>query len=200
MIMSDLRRDTFRSMISRLDADSVDDIRSLLNDATGEMHDAFAGDGVASDDVHIGVYAQLRYENQEHTSEVRVDNGDLTEVGIEGLIERFHTQYEAEYTYRLDAAIDFVGLHLVATADVGKPNVIEQELGSDDATPAHKGSREVDFATDGTHTADLYDGAALTPGMTFDGPAIVEGQGTSVVVHPGCRALLDGFGNLRITI
>lgn len=202
MIMSDLRRDSFRTMVARLDEESLADIRSLVDDAETEIVAEFADDGVTASEVKIDLFAQLRYENQEHTTEVKLTGADLAPggLGLSGLIERFHAQYEAEYTYRLDASVDFVGLHVVATADVGKPDISEQPLGDDDATAAHTGSREVDFATDGTHNAALYDGGALRPGMTFDGPAIIEGQGTSVVIHPGCAVLMDGFGNLRISL
>ena len=201
MIMSDLRRDSFRTMVISLVEDSLPDIGALVDDAEADITAQFADDGVAVGDVNIDLFAQLRYENQEHTSEVKMTKSDLAAGGgIDGLIERFHAQYEAEYTYRLDAGVDFVGLHLVATADVGKPDITEQPLGDADTATAHAGSREVDFATDGKHDAALYDGSALRPGMSFDGPAIVEWQGTSVVIHPGCSAQMDGFGNLRISL
>lgn len=200
MIMSDLRRDIFRTMVTSLTEETMGTIRSTADDATDEVLRAFDDDEVDADAIKISYYAQLRYENQEHTTEVLVDVAELQPSGVAGIVERFHAQYEAEYTYRLDAGVEFVGLHLVAMADVGKPDIIEQPLGPNDATAAQTGTRSVDYATDGVHTATLYDGAALRPGMTFDGPAVVEGQGTSVVIHPGCSAQLDGFGNLRISL
>ena len=36
--------------------------------------------------------------------------------------------------------------------------------------------------------------------MTFAGPAIVEDSGTTVVVHPGNRVEVDGYGNIHIHI
>lgn len=200
MIMSDLRRDLFRTMVASLTEDSIGAIAGTVAEAETEIRRQFADDGVDPNEIDVVQYVQLRYENQEHTTEVRVESGDLSPAGLAGLIERFHAQYEAEYTYRLDAGVEFVGLHLVATADVGKPEIAEQSLGPGDASPARIGVRTVDFATDGVHPATLYDGGALRPGMTFSGPAVVEGQGTSVVIHPGCTADVDGFANLRITL
>ena len=60
--------------------------------------------------------------------------------------------------------------------------------------------RTVDYALEGLREAAIYDGAGLEPGMAFAGPAIVEDSGTTVVVHPGNRAEVDGFGNIHIHI
>ena len=200
MIMSDLRRDLFRTMVTSLGENTIGSIRSTMKAAEADVLAQFANDGVDEAEVTVEHYAQLRYENQEHTSEVELYSIDLSAVGIDGLIERFHKQYESEYTYRLDAGVEFVGLHVVATADVGKPDLVEQPTGSTDASSAKTGTRRVDYATDGEHEATLYDGAALTPGMSFDGPAVIEGAGTSVVVHPHCNVRVDGFENLHISI
>ncbi len=200
MIMSDLRRDLFRTLVVQLDAESLGDISAAFTAAEADVVAEFADDGVDPDAVTIERFAQLRYANQEHTTEVAVDESLLTTVGLDVLIERFHTQYEAEYTYRLDVGVEFVGLHLVATAAVDKPDLAEQPLGPADASGATTGSRSVDFATDGIHDADLYDRTLLAPGMTFEGPAIVEGGGTSVVVHPNATVSVDGYENLHINL
>jgi N-methylhydantoinase A len=48
-------------------------------------------------------------------------------------------------------------------------------------------------------TATIYDGTKLAPGHEgLIGPAVVEDPGTTIVVHPGNRAHIDGFGNLHI--
>ena len=48
--------------------------------------------------------------------------------------------------------------------------------------------------------AAIYDGEKLEPGMTFAGPAIVEDPGTTVVIHPGNRVEIDGYGNIHIQL
>ena len=39
---------------------------------------------------------------------------------IEAIRERFHTDYEREYTYRLAAPVELVCYHLIAIAEVDK--------------------------------------------------------------------------------
>jgi N-methylhydantoinase A len=65
---------------------------------------------------------------------------------------------------------------------------------------ASKGTRTVDYATEGIHEAQIYDGELLEPGASFSGPAIVETKGTTTVVHPGDEARVDELGNLLIVL
>lgn len=46
----------------------------------------------------------------------------------------------------------------------------------------------------------IYDRYGLAPGAAFDGPAVVEERESTIVVLPGCRAEVDDFGNLMVTL
>ncbi len=64
-----------------------------------------------------------------------------------------------------------------------------------------RASTELDYArNEGRHLAQIYDGDKLEPGMEFAGPAIIEDPGTTIVVHPGNRVAIDGYGNVIITL
>jgi len=39
---------------------------------------------------------------------------------------------------------------------------------------------------------------ALGPGACFEGPALIDGSDTTVVVPPGWSAAIDGWGNVRL--
>jgi N-methylhydantoinase A len=122
-----------------------------------------------------------------------VTDGRLAEIEA-----AFHETYEREYTYRLDAPVEMVGIHLVASAEVGKLTMRKREASGAKAEAALKGYRDVDYALEGVHKAAIYDGAKLEPGMSFSGPAIVEDSGSTVVVHPGNKVEVDGYGNIHI--
>ena len=132
-------------------------------------------------------YGNLRYENQEHSVEVLASRRrDRRGCDRAELADSFHGAYEREYTYRLDAPIEFVGVHVVAIAEVGKLAPAPLPMtGRRARRRAARAGASVDYATDGVHDADIYDGELLEPGMRFDGPAIVETKGSTVVVHPG---------------
>jgi len=92
-----------------------------------------------------------------------------------------------------------VGIHLVASAEVGKLEMRKTPATGTPAGAAQKGKRMVDYALEGRHMATLYDGANLESGMAFSGPAIAEDAGTTIVIHPDNQVKVDGYGNLHIT-
>jgi N-methylhydantoinase A len=197
MLMSDLRRDTFVTRLLRLDAEHAPAVDELLAEMTEAALAQFAPEGIGADQVRFLRYGNLRYENQEHGVEVPLPAGPVDAAAVAA---SFHELYEREYTYRLDAPVEFVGAHLVATAEVGKLEPALVPRTGRDPLDARKGVREVDYATEGVHEADIYDGDLLEPGMAFGGPAIVEGKGSTVVVHPGNRVAVDDYGNLVIDL
>jgi N-methylhydantoinase A len=200
MLMSDLRRDYFVTRLLGLTPDSAGQLGSLLDEVTGTSLRQFAQEGIAADKVRFLRFGNLRYENQEHGVEVALPDGEIEAASIDGIADAFHRSYEREYTYRLDAPVEFVGAHVVAIAEVGKLRPVPRPTTGRRLDEALKGSRDVDYATEGVHEAAVYTGELLEPGMGFEGPAIVETKGSTVVVHPGNQLTVDDYGNLIISI
>ncbi|MDB5962311.1 MAG: hypothetical protein JWP59_3605, partial [Massilia sp.] len=99
---------------------------------------------------------------------------------------------------RLNAPLEIVGFHIVATAEIGKLDLVELPVTGLTLSAAIKGKRMVDYALAGIHQATIYDSTKLEPGMTFEGPAIIEDPGTTIVIHPSNRVEIDRFGNTQI--
>lgn len=199
MMMSDLRRDFFVTQLADLTKGAGATIEDVFAEAETQAREAFKADGVDPSRVSFLRYGKFRYQNQEHTTEVLLDGG-ITDAALDTIAEDFRTAYEKEYTYRLDAPVEMVGIHLVARAEVGKIEMTPAPLGDSDASSAIKSKRTVDYALEGKHEADIYDGDKLMPGMEFDGPAIVEDSGTTIVIHPGNKVSVDAFRNIHIVL
>ncbi|WP_313195468.1 hydantoinase/oxoprolinase family protein [Shinella zoogloeoides] len=197
MMMSDLRRDYFVTRLADLKAGAATAIEALFAETEALAHRQFGEEGVDEAKVRFLRYGKFRYQNQEHTTEVLIE-GAITDASLAAIEAAFHETYEREYTYRLDAPVELVGIHLVASAEVGKLKMQEKPLSATPASAARKGERKVDYALEGVHPAAIYDGEKLEPGMAFTGPAIIEDPGTTIVIHPGNRVEIDGFGNIHI--
>ena len=203
MLMSDLRRDSFRTRIAPFDPDSQETLEAVADTVVESEQSAlaqFESEGVAADRVTMVRLAKLRYANQEHSVEVAMPSGPITHESLRTTVLGFHDAYEKEYTYRLAAPVEFVGLHLIATAEIGKLEPVHLPVDGRKLEEAVKGRRQVDFALQGVHDTDIYDGDALEPGMVFHGAAIVETAGATVVVEPGNQVTVDDYGNLVIAI
>jgi N-methylhydantoinase A/acetone carboxylase, beta subunit len=198
MMMSDLRRDYFVTRLADLRPGAAAGIEAVFAETEARARDQFRREGIEPEKVKFLRYGKFRYQNQEHTTEVLLDGGAITDERLADIEKAFHETYEREYTYRLDAPVEMVGIHVVAAAEVGKLVMTRREPTGTPAEIALKGRRKVDYALEGIHEAGIYDGTKLEPGMTFAGPAIVEDPGTTIVIHPGNRVEVDGYGNIHI--
>jgi N-methylhydantoinase A len=199
MMMSDLRRDYFVTRLATLDPGAASGIEAAFAASEEQARAQFAAEGIASGRLKLARFGKFRYQNQEHTVEVPLA-GRVTDASLSRIVADFHATYEKEYTYRLAAPVEMVGLHVIATAEVGKLTMKSAPEIAADGSAAVKGRRQVDYALEGVHEALIYDGTKLAPGMEFSGPAVVEDPGTTIVIHPGNRVHVDGFGNLHVTL
>jgi len=200
MLMSDLRRDFFVTRLINLRPENATKISSLLKEVEGTALNQFKSEKISARQVRFVRYGKFRYENQEHAVETQLPQGAIQAKTMAKIAEDFHAAYEREYTYRLDAPIEFVGVHLVAFAEVGKLKPTKLPKTGRKVAQAKKGQRKVDFALEGIHNSDIYDGHLLEPGMVFKGPAIIETSGTTMAVHPGNQVRIDDYGNVHITV
>jgi N-methylhydantoinase A len=200
MMMSDLRRDHFVTRLIEQNGSTVTALKALIEEAEARARAQFAGEGIAADKVTLVPFVKCRYQNQEHSVEVQFPGASVNESTVWTLFEKFHDVYQREYTYRLDAPVEIVGLHLVASAEVGKLELGEMPVTGAALSAARKGSRDVDYALEGVHRAEVYDADRLEPGMRFTGPAVIEDPGTTIVIHPGNPVTIDAWGNIHIAV
>jgi len=193
MLMSDLRRDSFVNRLLDFVPESLPAIQDLITEVKDAMVARFEAEGM---EAHYAVHGRFRYQNQEHSVEIMLPD----DLDMSAICENFHQTYEREYTYRLDAPVEFVGLHLVATAQVSKLEVEPVAKTGRTLEQTRKGHRSVDYLLDGMHETDIYDGDGFEPGMAFAGPAIIEQASSTTVVNPGQKVRVDDYGNLHISL
>lgn len=198
MLLSELRRDYFATRLLRFEPGEAPALTALLTEIAESARGQFQQEGIDPGHLCLQAFAKLRYENQEHHVEIEVPAGPIDGAAVGSIGAVFHAAYQREYTYRLDAPIELVGVHLIARADVGKLQPGKLPAAGHPLKSALKGRRDVDYALEGIHVADIYDGSLLEPGMSFGGPAVIETSGTTVLVHPGSRVSVDDYGNFHI--
>jgi N-methylhydantoinase A len=200
MLMSDLRRDYFVTRLVTLGEENAPRVDALLREIEALAAAQFAKEGIERAQIRFLRFGKLRYENQEHSVEVLLPEGEIDAAAVAAIADDFHRSYEREYTYRLDAPVEFVAAHVVAVAEVGKLEPAALPRTGRRLEEAVKARRSVDYATEGVHEADIYVGELLEPGMSFEGPAIVESRSSTVVVHPGNELAVDDYGNMTIEV
>lgn len=199
MLLSDLRRDYLQTQIIEL---STSEAIQQLNETFAELEETayqeFEAENIARSRVHFLRYGRLRYQNQEHSTEIDLPNEEISSNQIDDILEHFHTNYEREYTYRLNAPVELVTYHLIAIAEVDKLKPEKNHQSKNKVEDAIKGQREVDYLDDGIHQATLYNGDLLASGMSFVGPAIIEEAETTIVIPPAMHCRVDEYRNYQI--
>jgi len=117
----------------------------------------------------------------------------------EGDRERLAAEFVAEYerVYGAGSAWDGFPIELHTARVVASGKTVKPPLGTAAAerAPAEPAGERQVFLGDRELTATVYDGAALAPGQTLEGLAIVDDVDTTLLVPEGARLEIDGMRN-----
>lgn len=199
MLLSDLRRDYLKTQIVEFNSENAArQINDELNKMQAQALKEYESENIDASKVHFQRYGRCRYQNQEHSVEIMLPDGEINKKQLDVIVETFHSGYQKEYTYRLEAPAEMVTYHVVAIAEVDKLKPQKKAQTGRKLASAVKGTRDVDYIEAGILPATIYNGDFLEPGMKFTGPAIIEEAGTTIVIHPDMPCSVDDYGNYLI--
>jgi N-methylhydantoinase A len=139
--------------------------------------------------------ADLRYYGQ--AFEVRVPAGP-GEVDVEEVAGRFHDEHERLYGYcHRDDPVEWVNLRVSGIGPIRRPDPPVRPPGDGDPARARTGTRRVFF--DEWADVPVYARERLEPGDVLSGPAVIEEFGSTLPLHPGFTARVDGHDNVVVT-
>ncbi|RLM63593.1 hydantoinase/oxoprolinase family protein [Halorubrum sp. Atlit-8R] len=183
LLAADETRDAVRTRqapLAEVDPDAVDAVYEELTEGlSDEVSDPAAA--------RLEYAADCRYAGQSFELTVDVDRPfDPAAVG-----ERFAAAHESAYGYRADEPVELVNCRATATVPRTAPAV-----GVDaPEDPGPRTTREAVFP-DGARETPVYDRDRFPLGETVEGPVVVEGPESTVVVPPGWGVRLRGDGAL----
>lgn len=185
LLAAPLRQDRSQTVRAHLEAVDPADVESEYETLIGSALEEIG----SHENVETNRQADLRYRGQSH--ELTVDIGD--EFTPERAAERFHAAHERIRGYALDdEPIELVTIRATATAQTDEPEITHE---GDKKQP--KTTREAYF--DGAfHETPVYERGRLPSGETVEGPAILEGGQSTVVIPPGWRGDVDEHGTLEV--
>jgi len=197
MLAANPKADIVQTKIMRLGSSSAPVVEELFADLERQAAARVSGEATGAPELGLRRAVDMRYSGQEHTVRVPVEERP---VDLEAVERRFHEEHRRAYTFDLPGTpVEMVTFH--ATATVKLPVLEWRELEADGRTAeeASKGTRNVHFGEPGWLPARVYERRLLAPGLTVDGPAIVEEPASTTLVHRGQRLAVDRWGNLRIS-
>ena len=139
--------------------------------------------------------ADVRYLGQSFELTIPLTDAVLGDESGQGLRDRFQEHYRSVYGYTDEQAdIEILDIRTSAVGVTRKPPVAGAGPSSIAGGRA-PGRREV-FCDGQALEALVLDRDALTSGVAFSGPAVVEQYDTTTFVPPGFRVVVDAHGNL----
>ncbi|MEM1972735.1 MAG: hydantoinase/oxoprolinase family protein [Nitrososphaerota archaeon] len=198
MLTTDIRHDLVFTEIVRLDKrEQVQKINQNYEQLEERMISIFKEElGVGEVVVHR--YADMRYYGQEHTVKVPIPNMKIGEEEVRLIANRFHEYHEREYAFRLDGPIEIVNFHVVGEYKIKKFELKEIPQTADSPDDSLIGERRVYLNGDDL-TLSVYDKQRLSPGFSFDGPAIIEDPTSTILALKAQRVSVDKYGNVIIS-
>jgi N-methylhydantoinase A len=143
--------------------------------------------------------ADLRYEHQSFELTCPLGEGPLTAARLQALLSTFHGEHRRLYSYDLPAApVELVNLRVTAVGALPRRETRPAATGGGRLADAQTGERRVYFRGAGFVSTPCYAREGLSPGMAFDGPAIVEQADATPLVAPGFRARVDPAHNILV--
>jgi N-methylhydantoinase A len=199
VLVADYVVDLVRAYVVPLSQVDLNRLRDLMHEIADEARKEMEPTGLTEAQTEVSLYAQMCYPGQNFDMSVPVPEGErLDESGLLDLAERFHDQHETERGFCFRSQQPLVrGVRFVARGTTPKPDHFAEPGTVTDASRARKGTRAAYFGVEFVDTP-VYDGPALGPGATVDGPALIEEPFTVVVVPPGATARLDELGNYAL--
>jgi len=200
MLASDLRYELSRSCLADVGGMRSDTLQALY---AGLEDEARSRCGFASSMDESGLRiersAQMRYGEQIYEVEVSLEGLDMDDPGLcVALAERFHRRHEALYTYRSPGQeVVLVNVHVAVVGVVPKTLGNTQASGAGgDALRRHKDI----YTGGGWRSVPVYAMECLPAGLDIQGPAVVEAETTTVVLHDGDAATVTPHGWLDIAV
>jgi len=193
-VYADLRYDLSQTLEKRVDQLSVDDLSTIIHRQRAEGKRQLAESGVPIDKTSIIHSADMAYAGQIHSLRVVVD----TEWSAARLEQAFNDAYREKFGNTLEgmpAVVVNIRTTVIGTrTGSAMPNTASFLQGQ----PVASARRPVYFGA--WHDTPIYQRSALGPGMSFNGPAIVEQTDTTVVIEPDMKASVDERGNLLVKV
>ena len=191
---------SFRGLVDELD---WNELNRLYEEMETEAQRVLTRAGVPEAELHLTRLAELRYAGQGHEITVELSTGGFSDQSARDIASRFDAEYERLYQRSAPGnPIEAVNWRLLVSGP--SPDLPLRQLGGCDepgpAEAAIKGRREMYIPEwDGYHTAPVYDRYRLGPGLSFQGPAIIEERESTVVVNAPADVWVDSLRSLRIS-
>jgi len=192
MLHSDLRYDFVRSWFTRLADVPIEELRQRFAALAAPGRERIGARA------RVAYAIDMRYVGQEHPVTVDLPGGALERGRIKALFDAEHLRRYG--THAPAERAEIVSLRATVLGPMKKPPL--EHIAKGGRTPPREAfiaRHRVWFGSRRLRTP-AYRRERLRAGNRIDGPALVEEDASTTVLHPGDRLRVDEFGNLDVEV
>ena len=204
LLVAPARVDRVATVGVRLDTGRITALEAAFVRLEDEARAVMADTGLKLESATMKRLADGRFLGQGFDLVVELPDGPYDDgaAGRRRLAEAFETAYREKFALTPPGvAVEFLNIRVSARAPVSGSEVVLQGGKGTGAAAALKGRRPAYFSETGgfTETA-VYDRYRLGVGDEIQGPAVLEEEGSTLVVGPGATARVASTGNVILTL
>ena len=197
MLLSDAKESFKLSRICRLAESDSKTFEPFFASMEEEGRDRMRQAGFAAGDIRCARAVEMRYAGQEFTVRLPFSEANVTDI-IPDLHARFAKLHELRYGHAFEKTpSEVVAMHVEVYGHLPKPVI--RFAGTADRSEGNV-MRQVFFEDKGFLETRIYRRETLVPGVSIDGPAIIEEAASTTLVHPGDSFAMDGDSNIVVTV
>ncbi|RDI72231.1 hydantoinase/oxoprolinase family protein [Halopelagius longus] len=198
LLISDVLYDYSTSRVRPFSDVDPRDVRDAFAEFVEDGRERLESEGFAGETARFEASVDLRYAGQSFELSVPVDP-EFDADSLADARERFHEAHERRYGHAYpEEPVELVTLRLRARGLVSPPD-LDPEAREGSVADAVSETRRV--VLDGeAFDARVYDRTRLPTDAAFEGPAVVEGEESTTVVHPDQTVRVDEAANLVVEV
>jgi N-methylhydantoinase A len=191
ILLSAVRLDFGETLLARWDKRTQHQVNVTLDRFKRKVLESLLRQGLGVEDTQFRPTLDLRYEGQSfHLSVPYSKKADIC--------ERFHHAFKKRYGYNLEhgPAVEVVTVRLSAITP--REEIDFPEVGNETAHPAID-ERKV-LLSSGWHLAPVFQRRRLWQAFFAQGPVVIEDEGSTIFVPPGCEVCVEENSCLKINV
>jgi N-methylhydantoinase A len=191
------RSELSRSHSKKRSQTSSSEIADVLKEMGAKVSDELRAEGAKQKDISVSYQADIRYHGQAFEIPMSIKLSGFKSKGLDKLCDAFDEEHKRMFTFNMDAEHEVVNLRAVA---LGKSlELPAQKIKRGTGDPKAAKMRDTEIYIDGKmKKAVIYDRDKLRSGDKIKGPAIIIEMDSTALIHPGCEAKVDAYGNIII--
>jgi N-methylhydantoinase A len=195
-LIADVKREFARSLVRRLSALTSDEIKAVLAEIETNARGWLEEEGFTDSEQRLSWQFGMRYHRQGYDLPVRHDDplGDADLLGT--LAARFDNVHARSYQFRLDVEPELVVVRCIATGLTPQLELPGHPPTTELVESALSDPRHVVYWEHSWRPGPIYARERLRPGHEIDGPAVIEQEDATTLIHPGTCARVDTRLNL----